>query len=160
MPKLNELLLLEPPIISYKPETSTKVTVNIQPAQHGCHGNISYIVTAEECIQDDNCEGIQNKCDLRTLRSGQLEKPTLNLGNLPPDPHKYIISATGRNDVGQSMSTATYIFGAQLGNVTEPEELLLVAPEATSIKVTFKPPCPFAGNLTYDITVKGNINNL
>ena len=80
---------------------------------------------------------------------------TIFLENLYPDPHKYIITASGRNAVGNSTITkATYIFGPELGDVNDPDNMLQLASQATSITVKFKPPCPFSGNLTYSFTVK------
>ena len=128
------------------------MAVNIKPAQDGCLGKISYNATAEECIHDDNCQGIENECNSYQFKWG--EGQLLRLDNLPFDPHKYIISALVRNDVGRSLSNATYVFGAQLRSVTDPEDMLQVTMGRSSMRATFKPPCPFAGNLAYELSVK------
>ena len=131
------------------------MAVNIKPAHDGCLGKISYDVTAEECIHDDNCQGIEKECNSYQFKSG--EGQLLILDNLPLDPHKYIVSAIGMNDVGKSSSDATYIFGAQLGSVTDPEDMLQIKTGNTSMNITFKPPCPFAGDLIYQFSVKESI---
>ena len=147
---LNECLLTEPPIISYKPKKATMVTVNLEPAQQGCPGEISHTVSAGDCIQDDNCEKIEKGCNVTSL--------TIPLENLPLDPHEYTITAIAENNIGTTNSTATYVFGAQLREVTKPKDMLQWTPGTTTVTVTFNPPCPFAGNLTYDLSVKASIN--
>ena len=72
-----------------------------------------------------------------------------------------LTTPAGRSEVsktenvkGASQSDATYIYGTQLGHVADPRTMLKLTPEATYIQVTFKPPCPFAGDLIYNFTVR------
>ena len=82
------------------------------------------------------------------------------LKNLYTDPRNYIVSATTENVNGTSQSYATYIYGTTLGHVANPKTMLKLTPGTKSIQVEFIPPCPYVGDLTYQLNAKANMKSL
>ena len=130
----------------------------------GCHGTTTEMhMTMHACIHDDNCEGIQHSC------KGYGTKKDYTVGdhgyaemeNLPDEIREYILTADSTNELGKSKmsNTLSYIFGSQLPADVNQPDIVLAPGGPTEIIAIFKPPCPSAGSLSYELTVEASTQN-